>query len=134
MSDATTEKPLLFSPMTVRGVTLPNRIVISPMCQYSAREGLANEWHTVHLGQFALGGAGLVFCEAAAVEKRGRITHGDVGLWNDEQIAPHAQVGAGPPAFARRSGIEGTRRRFGVTSSPVCPSPRVSPCSSTPSW
>ena len=84
VSDAAAEKPLLFSPITVRGVTLKNRIVISPMCQYSAREGLANEWHNVHLGQFALGGAGLVFCEAAAVEQRGRITHGDLGIWSEE--------------------------------------------------
>ena len=84
VSDAAAEKPLLFSPITVRGVTLNNRIVISPMCQYSAREGLANEWHNVHLGQFALGGAGLVFCEAAAVEQRGRITHGDLGIWSEE--------------------------------------------------
>ncbi|MFB3102094.1 MAG: NADH:flavin oxidoreductase/NADH oxidase, partial [Alphaproteobacteria bacterium] len=68
--------------MTLRGVTLKNRIVISPMCQYSAHNGLANEWHNVHLGQFALGGAGLVFCEAAAVEERGRITHGDLGIWS----------------------------------------------------
>ncbi len=100
MSDATTEKPLLFSPMTVRGVTLPNRIVISPMCQYSAREGLANEWHTVHLGQFALGGAGLVFCEAAAVEKRGRITHGDLGIWSAE----HAEALKPIVAFLKAHG------------------------------
>ena len=69
MTDAKAEETLLFTPMTVRSVTLKNRIVVSPMCQYSAHEGLANEWHNVHLGQFALGGAGLVFCEAAAVER-----------------------------------------------------------------
>ena len=84
MTDAKAEETLLFTPMTVRSVTLKNRIVVSPMCQYSAREGLANEWHNVHLGQFALGGAGLVFCEAAAVERRGRITHGDLGIWSAE--------------------------------------------------
>lgn len=85
--ESVAEQPILFSPMTVRGVTLKNRIVISPMCQYSAHNGLANEWHNVHLGQFALGGAGLVFCEAAAVEERGRITHGDLGIWSADHGA-----------------------------------------------
>jgi 2,4-dienoyl-CoA reductase-like NADH-dependent reductase (Old Yellow Enzyme family) len=84
--------PMLFSPLTLRGVTLKNRVVISPMCQYSAVDGVANDWHFVHLGQFAAGGAGLVFCEAAAVEERGRITHGDLGIWNDAQIAPLEKI------------------------------------------
>ena len=87
MSDTTTEPPLLFSPLTIGGVTLKNRVVISPMCQYSAEDGLANDWHSVHLGQYALGGAGLVFCEAAAVEERGRITHGDLGIWSADHAA-----------------------------------------------
>ena len=78
---------MLFAPMTVGGATLKNRVVISPMCQYSADNGLANDWHKVHLGQFALGGAGLVFCEAAAVEERGRITHGDLGIWSADHAA-----------------------------------------------
>ena len=81
-------QPLLFSPLKLRGVTLKNRVVISPMCQYSAIDGFANDWHLVHLGQFATGGTGLVFCEAAAVEERGRITHGDLGIWSDAHIAP----------------------------------------------
>lgn len=84
--------PMLFSPLTLRGVTLKNRVVISPMCQYSAVDGVANDWHFVHLGQFATGGAGLIFCEAAAVEESGRITHGDLGIWNDEQIAPLEKI------------------------------------------
>lgn len=79
-------KPLLFTPLQLRGVTLKNRIVISPMCQYSSKDGFAGDWHFVHLGKFALGGAGLVFTEAAAVEARGRITHGDLGIWADEHI------------------------------------------------
>ena len=79
-------KPRLFTPIALRGVTLKNRIVISPMCQYSAVDGHANDWHLVHLGRFALGGAAMVFTEATAVEARGRITHGDLGLWADEQI------------------------------------------------
>ena len=87
MSEAKAEQPLLFSPMSVAGVTLKNRIVVSPMCQYSARGGLANDWHSVHLGQFALGGAALVFCEASAVEERGRITHGDLGIWSADHAA-----------------------------------------------
>ena len=70
-------RPRLFTPLALRGVTLKNRIVISPMCQYSAVDGHANDWHLVHLGRFALGGAGMVFTEATAVEARGRITHGD---------------------------------------------------------
>jgi 2,4-dienoyl-CoA reductase-like NADH-dependent reductase (Old Yellow Enzyme family) len=70
----------------LRGVKLRNRIVVSPMCQYSAQDGHVNDWHLVHLGKFAQGGAGAVFVEATAVEKRGRITHGDVGIWDDAHI------------------------------------------------
>jgi 2,4-dienoyl-CoA reductase-like NADH-dependent reductase (Old Yellow Enzyme family) len=79
--------PLLFQPIELRGVRLRNRIVISPMCQYSARDGTVTDWHLVHLGKFAQGGAGAVFMEATAVEKRGRITHGDTGIWDDAHIA-----------------------------------------------
>lgn len=79
-------KSRLFSPLTLRGVTLKNRIVISPMCQYSAHDGYAEDWHLVHLGKFALGGAALILTEATAVEPRGRITHGDLGLWSDAHI------------------------------------------------
>lgn len=85
-------KPLLFTPLELRGVTLKNRIVISPMCQYSAHDGFANDWHLVHLGKFAAGGAGLVFAEASAVEARGRITHGDLGIWSDDHIAPLLRI------------------------------------------
>jgi 2,4-dienoyl-CoA reductase-like NADH-dependent reductase (Old Yellow Enzyme family) len=77
---------LLFSPLTLRSVTLPNRIAVSPMCQYSATDGLPNDWHLVHLGSRAVGGAGLVIAEATAVEPRGRISPEDVGIWNDEQV------------------------------------------------
>jgi 2,4-dienoyl-CoA reductase-like NADH-dependent reductase (Old Yellow Enzyme family) len=79
-------KPLLFTPIELRGVTLKNRVVVSPMCQYSSVDGFAGDWHFVHLGKFALGGAGLVFTEAAAVEARGRITHGDLGIWSDDHV------------------------------------------------
>lgn len=77
---------LLGSPITLRSVTLPNRIAISPMCQYSAKDGLVGDYHLVHLGRFALGGAGLIFMEATAVVAEGRITHGCPGLWQDDQI------------------------------------------------
>ncbi|HEY8336637.1 MAG TPA: oxidoreductase, partial [Tardiphaga sp.] len=77
----------LFSPITLRGLTLPNRIVISPMCQYSAENGAANEWHMIHLGSLALSGAGLLCLEATAVEALGRITPGDLGLYDDSTEA-----------------------------------------------
>jgi 2,4-dienoyl-CoA reductase-like NADH-dependent reductase (Old Yellow Enzyme family) len=83
---------MLFSPLTLRGVTLRNRIGVSPMCQYSARDGHVTDWHLVHLGKFAQGGAGIVFVEATAVEARGRISPQDLGLWKDEQIEPLARV------------------------------------------
>ena len=91
MSTAT-GAPMLFTPIELRGVSARNRIVISPMCQYSATDGVAGDWHLVHLGAFASGGAGIVFIEATAVEARGRITHGDVGLWDDGQIAAHRRI------------------------------------------
>jgi 2,4-dienoyl-CoA reductase-like NADH-dependent reductase (Old Yellow Enzyme family) len=74
---------LLLSPIQLRTVTARNRVVISPMCTYSAENGTVSDWHLVHLGKFALGGAGIVFVEATAIEARGRITHGDVGIWSD---------------------------------------------------
>ncbi|WP_042302991.1 NADH:flavin oxidoreductase/NADH oxidase [Paraburkholderia kururiensis] len=73
----------LFTPITLRGVTLPNRIVVSPMCQYSAERGEATAWHMIHLGQLALSGAGMLCIEATAVEPDGRITPSDLGLWDD---------------------------------------------------
>ena len=86
--------PALFQPLALRGLTLKNRVVISPMCTYSATNGVANDFHFVHLGRFALGGAGPVIVEATAVQPEGRISHGDMGLWNDAQIAPLARIAA----------------------------------------
>lgn len=80
--------PLLFQPLTLRGLALKNRIVISPMCQHAAQQGRATPWHLVHLGKFALGGAGLILTESTAVDPRGRIGTADLGLWSDDQIAP----------------------------------------------
>ena len=82
----------LFTPLTVRGVTFRNRIAVSPMCQYSTVDGLATDWHLVHLGSRAVGGAGLVMTEAAAVEARGRISPADAGIWKDEHIDPLARI------------------------------------------
>jgi 2,4-dienoyl-CoA reductase-like NADH-dependent reductase (Old Yellow Enzyme family) len=75
----------LFQPLALRGLTLPNRIAVSPMCQYQAVDGLAQDWHVVHLGGLAQGGAGLVITEATAVVPEGRISPDDLGLWNDAQ-------------------------------------------------
>src|SRR5262245_49636546 len=77
----------LFSPLEIRGVTLKNRIVVSPMCQYSSTDGFANDWHMVHLGSRAVGGASLVIFEATGVSPEGRITPFDLGIWKDEHIA-----------------------------------------------
>ncbi|MDQ1215413.1 NADH:flavin oxidoreductase/NADH oxidase [Microbacterium arborescens] len=75
----------LFSPLTIRTVEVRNRLWVAPMCQYSAQDGIPNDWHHVHLAQFASGGAGLVMAEATAVVPEGRITPEDTGIWNDEQ-------------------------------------------------
>ena len=82
----------LFTPLTQRGVTLRNRIVVSPMCQYSCTDGHATDWHLVHLGSRAVGGAGLVMAEAAAVRPEGRISPADLGVWQDSQVDPLARV------------------------------------------
>src|SRR5215468_5301237 len=82
----------LLSPLTIRGVTLRNRIVMSPMCQYIAKDGFADDWHLVHLGCRAAGGAALVIVEATAVTADGRITAGDLGIWSDAHVAPLARI------------------------------------------
>jgi 2,4-dienoyl-CoA reductase-like NADH-dependent reductase (Old Yellow Enzyme family) len=84
--------PHLFEPLTVRGITLRNRIGVSPMCQYSYVDGFSNEWQVVHLGSRAVGGAGLIIAEATAVEARGRITPHDVGIWSDAHVEPLQRV------------------------------------------
>jgi 2,4-dienoyl-CoA reductase-like NADH-dependent reductase (Old Yellow Enzyme family) len=82
----------LFSPITLRDVTIRNRVWVAPMCQYSAVAGVPNDWHLVHLGSFARGGAGLVLTEATAVVPEGRISPQDAGLWDDEQQAAWARI------------------------------------------
>src|SRR3954452_25281497 len=78
--------PHLFDPLRLRDLTLTNRIVVSPMCQYSSIDGLANDWHFVHLASRAIGGAALVFTEASAVTPAGRISPQDRGIWDDHQV------------------------------------------------
>jgi len=78
----------LFAPLALKSITLRNRIGVSPMCQYSSTDGLATDWHLVHLGARAVGGAGLIIAEATAVSPEGRITPGDAGIWGEEHIEP----------------------------------------------
>lgn len=86
------DTPLLFQPLRIRDLELKNRVVISPMCQHAAETGHATAWHMVHLGKFALGGAGLILTESTAVDSRGRIGTADLGLWRDSHIEPLKQV------------------------------------------
>jgi 2,4-dienoyl-CoA reductase-like NADH-dependent reductase (Old Yellow Enzyme family) len=92
--------PHLFDPLTIRSVTLRNRIGVSPMCEYCSTDGFANDWHLVHLGSRAVGGAGLVMTEAAAVEARGRITPADLGIWSDAHVEFLARI----TAFLKQQG------------------------------
>lgn len=108
----------LHSAFTLRGITLKNRIAVSPMSQYRAIDGAANDWHMVHLGRFAMGGAGLVYAESTAVERDGRRTHGDLGLWDDAQVAGLrpiasfiAQQGSVPGIQLSHAGRKASERR-----------------------
>ena len=83
---------MLFDPLTLREVALRNRIVVSPMCQYSSQDGFAGDWHFVHLGSRAVGGAGLIFTEASAVTPEGRISPQDLGIWKDGQVEMLARI------------------------------------------
>ena len=110
--------PLLFQPVTFRSVTARNRIVVSPMCQYSAQEGVPADWHLVHLGARAAGGAGIVFTEATHVEPRGRISPWCLGLWNEAQAEAFARIaafvsaqGAVPGVQLAHAGRKGSSRR-----------------------
>jgi 2,4-dienoyl-CoA reductase-like NADH-dependent reductase (Old Yellow Enzyme family) len=116
--EAVAEKPLLFEPITFRAVTLRNRIVVSPMAMYSAHDGFADDFHLVHLGRFAIGGAGLVFTEATAVTEQGRITAGCNGLWLDAQVPALRRItdflhrfGSAAGMQLAHSGWKGSTRR-----------------------
>src|SRR5579884_2206345 len=82
----------LFSRLPLRGVTLRNRVGMSPMCQYSSPDGYATDWHLVHLGSRAVGGCGLIMAEATAVSPRGRITPRDLGIWDDRHVEFLARI------------------------------------------
>lgn len=84
--------PHLFDPLSIGAVTFPNRVFVSPMCEYSAVDGFVNDWHFVHLGSRAVGGAGLVLTEATAVTPEGRISPQDLGIWSDDHVAPLARI------------------------------------------
>jgi 2,4-dienoyl-CoA reductase-like NADH-dependent reductase (Old Yellow Enzyme family) len=116
---------LLFTPFTMRGLTLPNRIVIAPMCQYSAVEGCATDWHLIHLGQLALSGAGLLVIEATGVEPQGRISADCVGLYNDDNEAALARVLAVVRRYSRMPiGIQLSHAgRKASTKRPIDPGP-----------
>ena len=94
MTDTGADDTLLFRPIHLRGVTARNRIVVSPMCQYASEDGAPTDWHLAHLARFAIGGAGIVFCEETAVEARGRKTYRCAGLWDDDQIPAYQRLTA----------------------------------------
>ncbi len=126
----TTRPASLFDPLPLRGVTARNRVMISPMCQYSSddRSGRATDWHLVHLGGFATGGAGIVSVEATAVEARGRISPYDLGLWQDDQIEPLARIarfvreqGAAPAIQLAHAGRKASVDRPWTGGKPIAP-------------
>jgi 2,4-dienoyl-CoA reductase-like NADH-dependent reductase (Old Yellow Enzyme family) len=96
----------LFDPLTQRSLTLRNRLVISPMCQYSATDGLADDWHLVHLGSRAVGGAAVVIAEATAVSAQGRISPGDTGLWNEAQLEAWRPIAGFIKAHGAVAGVQ----------------------------
>src|SRR6266478_2868458 len=96
----------LLAPITIRELTLRNRIAVSPMCQYSASDGFFSDWHLVHLGCRAVGGAGLVMTEATAVTPEGRISPWDTGLWKDQQIAMLSRITAFLHSQGAAAGIQ----------------------------
>ena len=111
-------KSVLFSPCELRGVRFPNRVVISPMQMYLAHDGVANDWHFQHLAKYAVARAGCVFTEVLCVEPRGRNTHWDLGIWNDEQVPPLVRIrefvescGAVPAAQIGHCGGKASRQR-----------------------
>ncbi|HJQ57202.1 MAG TPA: NADH:flavin oxidoreductase/NADH oxidase [Vineibacter sp.] len=106
MSDGTAARPLLFTPLNLRGVVARNRIAISPMVQYHAKDGVAQDFHLVHLGAFARGGAGIVFTENAGVVPGGRVTEMDLGLWHDGQIASLSRLTTCIQGFGALAGIQ----------------------------
>ena len=111
-------RPKLFTPITIRGVTIRNRVMLSPMNQHRARDGHADDSLLVHLGKFALGGFGIIMTEATAIERDGRVAHGDLGIWSDDHIAGLQRVcnyvrsaGGTPGVQLAHSGRKGASQR-----------------------
>ena len=96
----------LFEPLQIKSITLRNRVGVSPMCQYSSDDGVANDWHLVHLGSRAAGGAGLVIAEATAVAPEGRITPGDAGIWADKHVEPLVRINRFMKAHGAVAGVQ----------------------------
>jgi 2,4-dienoyl-CoA reductase-like NADH-dependent reductase (Old Yellow Enzyme family) len=96
----------LFDPLTIRGITLKNRIAVSPMCQYSSDDGFASDWHLVHLGQRAVGGAAVVFTEATAVTPEGRISPQDLGIWKDDHVEYMSRIARFLNSHGAVSGVQ----------------------------
>jgi len=122
--------PHLFDILHLRDVVLPNRISVSPMCEYSCTDGMANDWHFVHLGSRAVGGAGLIFTEAAAVVPEGRISPEDLGVWSEAHFEPLARIAhfvaahGGAVLVTSRPGLT----RFAITLPRLTePAPRPAP-------
>ena len=117
--------PNLFDTFTLRSVVVRNRLAVSPMCMYSSHEGMAGDWHLVHLGSRAVGGWGLIICEATAVVPEGRISPYDAGLWSDGHIAPLARInhfikgyGGTPAIQLAHAGRKGSTDRLFSTTKP----------------
>ncbi|HEY8289688.1 MAG TPA: NADH:flavin oxidoreductase/NADH oxidase [Acetobacteraceae bacterium] len=122
------DRPLLFTPLTIRGVTLPNRAVLSPMVQYSAKDGVPTDFHMAHLGKFALGRFGVVMTEATSIEPRGRVTHACPGIWNDAQAAAWKRIagfirgqGSVPAIQLAHAGRKGATHRAQEGTAPYSP-------------
>ena len=125
--------PHLFEPLALRSVTLSNRIGVSPMCEYSSEDGFAGDWHLVHLGSRAVGGAALVLTEATAVEARGRISPRDLGLWKDAHVEPLARIvrfveSQGTAVLALRPASVPSRVAGNPSPRAPCPSPTAPGC------
>src|SRR6187397_79208 len=103
--------PHLFDPLPIRSITFSNRVFVSPMCEYSSTDGFANDWHFVHLGTRAVGGAGLVFTEATAVTPEGRISPEDLGIWKDDHVEMLCGLSA---SFTRKAACRGCSLRTPV--------------------
>src|ERR1041384_1241700 len=96
----------LFTPLQIRSIEIKNRITVSPMCQYTSVDGFASDWHLVHLGSRAVGGAGLIITEATAVSPEGRISPHDLGIWKDEHLEKLQQITAFMSAQGTVPGIQ----------------------------